>query len=173
MKNMSKYFLTLLLVATLAVGFDVRLRSEAKVPEGHLLAYDVKTDKWEPIIVTKDTQIFVAGPSGIQQGVVAGEGTASDGTQQMLILPPELLPDSPDEPTTDGAAPQAQKQSNPKDANPPVTKIKPAPLSFKIVRERQGLSRRGSAISCHGITDTTLTYFRRHHVSRSISRRDS
>ncbi len=93
MRYIRSIVLVLVLVVVSASGQKVT------PPAAHLLAFNLETHKWEPLIVTKDTDIYVAGPSGIQAGVVTvrvpGEDKADD---RILILPPELVP-TPESPT--------------------------------------------------------------------------
>ena len=118
---MRKAILALSLFAAIAVGYAKKTPAPVAA---HVLVMDAKGN-WVPLSITKDTEIFVIGPTGVEPGMAGPQGEdKARKMDQLLVVPPEMgMPD--DQAPAD---PKAQKQSNPSDAKPPVTKIAPVKL---------------------------------------------
>jgi hypothetical protein len=96
-------------VALAVVLSVVSLAGKKTPPAPHLFVYDIKAQNWVPLAAPDGAQIYVAGPSGYQPGVLAAVG---DDKKAILILPPELIPveEAPEPPTHPEVQPQTDRE---------------------------------------------------------------
>jgi hypothetical protein len=112
MKSPNRFTIT---VTMLAITILAGCAFSKKLPKigTHFLALDLDKKDWKAYDSSKDVQVWVLGPEGIEPGVILEEST--DGTK-VLVVPPEiaeqeLAPTPPDTPGVPKDTPKATPQA--------------------------------------------------------------